>query len=311
MHLKSPHHVRFSVRDLDKQEKFANDFGLITEERTEEKLVMRTQGGDVVAYIAFKGDEDRYLGIAFEAEDESVLEEAISKHGATRLEPDSIPGVEQAVSMLDPDGNQVIIVYGVTQRPPGEAYPELAFNTPFNKTRLGRSQSPRDRGPARLWRLGHMGLFVKSFEKSSAWYSEKLGLIGSDIYHVPNVPQAKIVGFFRLDRGDEYVDHHVLAIMQDETRTDCHHISFEAQDYEAQGRTHRFLEAKQYESIWGVGRHPHGSHIFDVWRSPDGARFETFSDTDLFKAQDGTNIHDISTVDMDVWSNQGPEKYFM
>ena len=59
-----------------------------------------------------------------------------------------------------------------------------------------------------------------------------------------------------------------------------------------------------------VGRHPHGSHVFDVWRSPDDARFETFSDTDLFQASDGTNLHDISTVIMDEWLDDGPERYF-
>jgi hypothetical protein len=101
----------------------------------------------------------------------------------------------------------------------------------------------------------------------------------------------------------------VVALMQDE-RGGCHHISFEVQDYEAQNRTHRFLKRQHYESIWGVGRHPHGSHVFDVWRSPDGARFETFSDTDLFRASDGTNLHDISTVIMDEWVDDGPERYF-
>jgi catechol 2,3-dioxygenase-like lactoylglutathione lyase family enzyme len=311
MRLKCPHHVRFTVKDLDAQERFANDFGLITEEKSDDQLVMRTRGGDVVSYIAVKGDKDGYLGIAFETENEADLEEAISEHGARKMEAGSIPGVEQAVMLNDPDGHQVIIVLGVTRRPAEEMYPEIVLNTPFKKERFGRNQFTRDLGPARLWRFGHMGLFVKSFAASSMWYQETLGLIGSDIYHIPGMPQAKIVGFFRLNRGDEYVDHHVLAFMQDETRTDCHHISFEVQDFEAQQRTHRFLQDQEYESIWGVGRHPHGSHIFDVWRSPDGARFETFSDTDLFREENGTNIHDISTIEMDIWSSEGPEKYFI
>ena len=303
------HHVCFKVRDLDSLEGFATDFGLVTAERTADRLVMRTSGGDEAVYVAFKGDVDAFVGLAFEVEDRSVLQHAVDAFGASAIAQSTLPGGGEFVSLTDPDGNQVLLINGSTRREQGEAYPELVHNTPFEKRRFGRNQFPRERGPARLWRLGHVGLFVKSFAQSTAWYAEKLGLIGSDIYHVPGQPQARIVGFFRLDRGDEYVDHHVIAFMQDE-RGGCHHISFETQDYEAQQRTHRYLGSKDYEAIWGVGRHPHGSHVFDVWRAPDGARFETFSDTDLFRAQDGTRFHDITSVVVDEWTDNTPERYF-
>lgn len=309
MQLKALHHVKFHVRDLDKQEAFATDFGLITEERTADRLVMRTRGGDRHVYIAERGDQDAFLGMAFEVEDEASLDEAIELHGACPIVKAALLAAARGVALTDPDGNEVVLLYGPERRPAEEPYPELEHNTPFRKERFGKVQHPRERGPARLWRIGHLGLFVRNFAVSNAWYVEKLGLIGSDVYHVPGQPQLRIVGFFRLDRGDEFVDHHVLALMQDE-RGGCHHISFEAQDYEAQNRTHRFLKAKEYESIWGVGRHPHGSHVFDVWRSPDDARFETFSDTDLLRARDGTTLHDISNVQMDAWSDDGPERYF-
>jgi catechol 2,3-dioxygenase-like lactoylglutathione lyase family enzyme len=309
MRINAIHHVRFAVRDLDRQDTFARDFGLMPVERSNDCLVMRTCGGDSFAYIAERGDRDRFIGLAFEVEDEASLDEAVAELGAKESAALSLPGGGRSVSLIDPDGNEIMLVHGNVRRDADEAYPELMHNTPFRKERFGRNQHPREIGPARLWRLGHVGLFVKSFRASAAWYAETLGLIGSDIYHVPGQPQAQIVGFFRLDRGEEYVDHHVVALMQDE-RGGCHHISFEAQDYEAQNRTHRFLKRQSYESIWGVGRHPHGSHVFDVWRGPDGARFETFSDTDLFRASDGTNLHDISTVVMDEWVDDGPERYF-
>ena len=309
MKLKGLHHVRFQVRDPDRLEEFAHDFGLLTAERTDGRLVLRTSGGDECVYVATKGDTDRLIGLAFDVEDRASLDDATANLGASPVSLLDLPGGGESVSLTDPDGNQVLLVHGATRRSPDEAYPELVINTPFAKHRFGRNQFPRERGPARLWRIGHIGLFVKSFAQSTAWYAEKLGLIGSDVYHIPGQPQAKIVGFFRIDRGDDYVDHHVVAFMQDE-RGGCHHISFETQDFEAQQRTHRYLGAKDYESIWGVGRHPHGSHVFDVWRSPDGARFETFSDTDLFRAGDGTNFHDISTITLDEWTDDGPERYF-
>jgi len=309
MPLKALHHVKFQVRDLDRQEAFATDFGLSTAERSAERLVMKTRGGDPFVYVALQGDDDRFLGLAFEVEEREDLERATGLEGAGPIYQSDLPGGGEAVRLADPDRNEIVLLHGAARSGSGEAYDELQINTPFNKQRFGRNQHPRDTGPARLWRIGHVGLFIRDFAKSTDWYARNLGLIGSDIYHVPGVPAARVVGFFRLDRGDEYVDHHVIAFMQDE-RGGCHHISFETQDYEAQHRTHRFLRSKDYESIWGVGRHPHGSHVFDVWRSPDGARFETFSDTDLFRKEDGTRLHDISKVVMDEWSNDGPERYF-
>lgn len=309
MRLKALHHVRFQVRDLDKQERFGTDFGLITAERTADRLVMHTRGGDQCAYVAVKGDSDKFIGLAFEVDDAASLDEAVTDLGASAVENLDLPGGGRSVSLTDPDGNTVMLVHGVTRADAGDAYPELLLNTPFEKRRFGRNQHGRERGPAQLWRIGHIGLFVKSFRASTEWYARNLGLVGSDIYHIPGQPQAQIVGFFRMDRGEEYVDHHVVAFMQDE-RGGCHHISFEAQDFEAQQRTHRYLGSKAYEAIWGVGRHPHGSHVFDVWRAPDGARFETFSDTDLFRKDHGTNIHDISQVVMDEWSDDEPTRYF-
>lgn len=310
MRLQGLHHVRFAVQDLAALRTFAEDFGLVTAEARDDRLVMRTRGGDSCCYVAEQADHDGLIGLAFTAEDRSVLDHAVSELGASGPTTLDLPGGGEAVTLRDPDGNEVLIVHGSARRPPEAAYPELVINTPFRRERFGRNQHSRDCGPAQLWRLGHIGLFVKDFPTATAWYSANLGLIGSDLYHVPGVPRALIVGFFRLDRGDDYVDHHVVAFMQD-PRGGAHHISFEAQDYEAQARTHRYLRRQAHEPVWGVGRHPHGSHVFDVWRAPDGARFETFSDTDLFRASDGTKVHDIATVTLDEWRDEGPERYFL
>lgn len=310
MLIKGLHHLRFRVRDLDRQERFCSDFGLVTAERTPDRLVMRTRGGDECCYVAVKGEDDGFLGLAFEVDDEASLDEAIARHGGGPKIGLQLPGGGTSVSLRDPDANEVQLVHGSRRRSADAPDADLVINTPFQKHRFGRQQTARERAPARLWRLGHAALFVRSFAASHAWYAEHLGLIASDIYHVPGQPQARIVGFLRLDRGDQWVDHHVLALMQD-ARGGCHHLSFEVHDFEAQQRTHRYLRSKSHESIWGVGRHPHGSHVFDVWRAPDRARFETFSDTDLFRAADGTRIHDISTVVMDEWSDDTPERYFV
>lgn len=308
--LKSLHHVKFKVKDMEKLKKFATDFGLITVDETSERLVMGALGGDTGVYVAEKAEHDAFSGFAFEVENRSDLDSAVSNLGATEVAELDLPCGGQYVTLKDPDGNEICLVHGTSRVAEGTLEPELMINTPARKVRFGQNQINRDFGPARLWRIGHIGIFVKDYAASSAWYRETLGLIGSDVYNIPGQPKAQIVGFFRMNKGEEYVDHHVVALMQDE-RGGCHHISFEVQDYEAQFVTHRYLESKKYESIWGVGRHPHGSHVFDVWRSPDGARFETFSDTDLFQESYGTHYHDISSVDMDKWSSEPPDKYFI
>jgi catechol 2,3-dioxygenase-like lactoylglutathione lyase family enzyme len=311
MRIKSPHHVRFQVPDLDKTETFAQDFGLLTVERTEQRLVMRTGGGDAFAYSAEKGDEAKFLGLAFEVEGKSDLESAISEHGASPIRELTTPGGGLAVTLIDPNGFEIDLVYGIERVNPEEAYKHLEMNAPGQYSRDGRFEPKRNLGPAKLFRLGHVGLFIPSFAETLPFYKEVLGLIPSDIYHVPGMPQAEIVGFVRLDRGEELVDHHVISLMQSQTgEAACHHISFEAQDFEAQFMTHRYLESKDYELVWGVGRHPHGSHIFDVWRDPDRNRFETFSDTDRLKASDGTRVHDISQVEIDIWRSDPPDRYF-
>jgi len=311
MRLKSIHHVKFQVPDLAQTEAFAQDFGLLTVERNEQHLVMRTGGGDAFAYIAEKADKASFIGLAFEVESEDDLASAVSEHNASPIRELTTPGGGLAVTLTDPNGFKIDLVHGIERVSAEAAYDPLVMNAPGQYIREERFEPKRPMAPAKLFRLGHVGLFVPSFMQTLPWYKDVLGLIPSDVYHIPGQPHVQIVGFCRLDRGEELVDHHVIALMQSQTgETACHHISFEAQDFEAQFMTHRYLESKEYELVWGVGRHPHGSHIFDVWRDPDRNRFETFSDTDRLKASDGSRVHNIAEVEMDVWSSEPPDRYF-
>ncbi|WP_404478072.1 VOC family protein [Novosphingobium sp. BL-52-GroH] len=309
MALLGMHHLTVRSADLDATEAFAHDFGLLTVERSADRLVMRTGGGDAFAYVAQRADAPGFIGFAVEAESEADLRHAVERHGATPIRDLHTPGGGKAVSLTDPNGFRVDLVTGIARSHAAGRDPDLAHNVPGAQTRIGGNQHRRPLGPPHTYRLGHLGLFVTSFRETAAWYEARLGMIGSDVYHAPDLPQAKIVGFYRLNRGEDWVDHHMLALMQREV-PDLHHASFEVQDYEAQFVAHRYLEAQGHELIWGVGRHPHGSHVFDVWRDPNGHRFETFSDTDLLNAREPTHVHDISTVQMDVWRSDPPDRYF-
>jgi catechol 2,3-dioxygenase-like lactoylglutathione lyase family enzyme len=303
------HHVRFGVPDLDRTESFANDFGLRTVTREESRLVMRTSGGDAFCYIAEAASEPEFRGLAFTVPDLAALEEAVSHHGASPIRELDTPGGGRGVSLTDPEGLSIDLVTGIAELVPEPGHPPLTLNYPDQKARQHVAQSTRSLGPPTLFRLGHIGLYVRDFSVMSSWYQNVLGLRISDTMHLPHQPEKKVVGFFRVDRGSELVDHHTIFLAQF-GKTDCHHISLEIQDFEAQFVAHRWLEKQGWKPNWGVGRHPLGSHVFDVWFDPDGYRWETFSDTDIVDASQRPGNHDIHDAQMDLWSSESPERYF-
>ena len=308
MALKSLHHVAFTAPDIDKTQKFAEDFGLRTVEKNDDHLVMKTGGGDAWCYRVERGERG-FLGLGFLVEKESDLEDAVKDHGATPIRKLDTPGGGLAVTLTSPEGMKVDLVYGIEGDTPVEPHPELRLNTPASRTRFAVPQETRPLGPASLYRLGHLGLYVNDYKKNAEWFVNTLGMIVTDSMHIPGMPQKTVVGFLRVDRGEDYVDHHSVFLAEDK-RSDLHHISFEAQDYEAQFRAHRWLGSQGHELNWGVGRHPLGCHVFDVWFDPDRYRFETFTDTDLVNNKHVHGHHDISKHEMDCWSDEPAGKYF-
>jgi catechol 2,3-dioxygenase-like lactoylglutathione lyase family enzyme len=184
----------------------------------------------------------------------------------------------------------------------------MIINQGPDKARRGPVQYQPPLEPPKLLRLGHVGLFVRDFKACDAWYRKVLGLLPSDLMYAGE-PANTIAGFFRINRGSEWVDHHTVALFGF-GKSDLHHISFEVQNAEAQFIAHRWLAGKGHKTVWGVGRHPKGSHVFDVWREPSGYRFETYSDTDLCTADKPPGVFDITTMEMDLWSDRSHEAYF-
>lgn len=310
MKVRSLHHVRFASPDLARAEQFAIDFGLRTVERTAERLVMRTSGGgDAFCYVAELAPERGFKSLGFAVGDESVLQEAVERHGASPIRALDTPGGGKAVTLTDPEGIAVDLVAGIGEGDGSPQHPALELNLPHRKQRVNLEQARREPGPATLFRLGHVGLYVRDYDRMAAWYRDVLGLLVSDTIHAPGEPEKRFSGFLRVDHGPEPVDHHSIFLAQF-GKTDCHHISFEVQDFEAQFMAHSYLESKGWTPNWGVGRHPQGSHVFDVWFNPDRYRFETFSDTSVFDASKQPVNYDVHDVVMDIWTTRSPEPYF-
>jgi len=308
LHLRSLHHVVFQVQDRAAGERFAVDFGLQIAASDERRTYLRGAGADPYHVVLESDEHNAFLGAAVVVESEQDLQRAVADHGASAIRDLQGPGGGRAVTLVDPEGLQWHLVCEIA---PAVAQPlreSLRVNTGAAKHRRGITQHKPALGPPQLLKLGHIGIFVQDFARQSRWLRDVLGLLPSDVLYA-GTPDHGIGGFFRLDRGDEWVDHHILAVFA-MGRSDCHHVSFEVQDSEAQFLAHRWMSKQGWQPVWGVGRHPLGSHVFDVWRAPSGYRFETYSDTDLCNASQPMQLHDVKDAQMDLWSNERPDRYF-
>ena len=309
MSLVGLHHVQIGVPDSAASVAFLQDFGLLPADQAGDTQYLRSSGTNSYSVVLEPSDEARLIAVAFEVENAADLERAVEQHGGTAPQPMTGPGGGTFVDLTDPEGKTIRLVHGVAKRAPDElSRPNVEFNYGNDKTRKGAPQHRLPTGPAQLLRMGHVGLFVRDMTACDKWYQDVLGLLESDRFY-GGKPDNYIAGFYRLNRGDEWVDHHTIALFG-YGRNDLHHVSFEVQDFEAQFVSHRWLHQRQYESIWGVGRHPKGCHVFDLWREPAGYRFETFSDTDLYTADHKAGLFPIEETEMDLWRDRSHEPYF-
>jgi catechol 2,3-dioxygenase-like lactoylglutathione lyase family enzyme len=306
--LEAIHHVRFAVRDLDASERFALDFGLTVASRSSNRVFMRGTGSDAYSYVAERGERTQLLGIAFAVESRDELSRAVAEFGASPMRPLDGPGGGYAVSLRDPDGTPIDLISQIAPALPVPLRPDIRYNTGLVKSRRGARQLMPDRAPPQVIRLGHAGIFVTDFARSVEWYTRTLGLLLSDGVHMAEGGKT-LAAFYRLNRGDEWVDHHSIAMFAGAT-PGIQHISFEVQDIEAQLLAHEWLSKRGWQPLWGVGRHGLGSHIFDVWWEPNDIRFETFTDTDLCSAERPGEIFPV-TDNLTRWGPQMPAEYVM
>lgn len=308
MRLIGLHHIHLRVPDLVASRAFLADFGLVEAGEADGKVFLRGAGPAAYNVVLERGDTAALVALALEVEDREELDTAASIHGATPVAPLAGPGGGVAVTLRDPEGSAVRLVHGVARRNPDPLRDGLVSNFGDDKPRKGASQNTAALGPPQLLRLGHIGMFVRDAKACDAWYRNVLGLLPSDLMYA-GAPDNLTAGFYRIDRGDQWVDHHTIALFG-LGKSDLHHVSFEVQDCEIQFMAHRWLERHGHDPVWGVGRHPKGSHIFDVWRDPSGYRFETFSDTDLLTAAHEPDVFPIQDAEMDLWSDRHFEAYF-
>ena len=273
--------VRVSAPGLDAAERFLTEFGLQVAERTDGSLYLRGSDAEAPCYILSAGSS-AVTAIGFEVDDAQALDAFAAMPGASAVSAMDGPGGGRVVRMMDPVGMQVEIVHGRSPLDPLPPAPAHAYNMNGQKLRAGALPAV-PRGPSTVRRLGHLVLESADPESLYRWYNQHLGLLVSDAVRLPDGSPQMI--FSRLDRGDAFVDHHVIGFqfaLDEGVRVQ--HMAFEVGNLDDLMGGHEHLKRRRYKHVWGIGRHLLGGQIFDYWKSPYGVIHEHWTDTDLVNA---------------------------
>jgi len=272
--------LEFQKPDLARAEAFANAFGFATALRTHDELHLRGTDADTPCVIIRRGSGSRFLGAAYQAEDEAdVLRLAGATGADTRPLPETRGGL--TVDLVDPSGIPVRVVAGMH---PHESLPSQSphiLNFGHELRRVNAMQRP-PREPAKVRRLGHVVLQTTRYRDALNWYLDNLGMIVSDFLFFPGQRErGPTMSFIRCDRGSTPADHHTLALALGPQNRYVH-SAYQVCDLDALAAGGEYLAERGYFRSWGIGRHVQGSQIFDYWRDPDGFMVEHFADGDMF-----------------------------
>ena len=162
---------RLRSPDLDKQEEFLTDFGMVRAERTKNALYMRGTDAPHHLHVTEFG-EPRYVGIAVHAASLEDLDRVSRVAGASKIEDIDEPGGGKRVRLADPDGYQVEVVYGMERLDPIPVK-RPAVNSGNDKYRRKGELFRVEPGPSHIKRLGHFVVMSTNFDKT-------LGLVPRD-----------------------------------------------------------------------------------------------------------------------------------
>lgn len=271
-------YVRVAAPDRAKAEEFLLDFGLRIAARTTDATYLRGTDAESHCYVLTEGPSD-VLAIAFEVDDAADLETIARVEGASAIEKLDEPAGGSVVRLTDPNGLRVEIVHGQATLEATEAAPAHEYNMNGDQRRRGPLPGIRP-GASHVRRIGHLVLESPDPARLHDWYEAHFGLRKSDEVHLPDGRTQ--MRFAHVDRGDEFVDHHVVGFQYAlDEGVRVQHIAFEVGNFDDLMAGHQHLKARRRKPIWGVGRHRYGGQIYDYWANPWGVIHEHWTDTDL------------------------------
>jgi len=299
-------HVIYRHPDLDAAEHFYGDFGLRPAGRSDGRLYLRGTGPSPYAHVAEQAATPGFVGVAYQVESIDDLEQAAAAPGAGAVEAIDGPGGGHRVSLADRDGFRIDLVHGIAPAEPLAMRAPLPLNNAIVKRRFGGTQRPAAE-PAAIRRLGHVALTVSDVGASVDWLTRTLGLLVSDLLF--DGSRDNLVGaFLRFDRGEEWVDHHALAVFKGRG-VHLHHASYEVQDFDAAVIGNAWLTRQGWSPMWGIGRHVLGSQIFDYWRDPSGFMVEHYTDGDLCQRDTPMGYHQARPEALYQWGPNVPPTF--
>jgi catechol 2,3-dioxygenase-like lactoylglutathione lyase family enzyme len=281
---------RLRAPDLDAMEVFLTEFGLVKAARTANALYMRGTGPAHHLHITERG-EPGFVSLAYYARSEDDLHR-IAEHpdATTGVHAIDEPGGGKRVFLKEPtNGFRIEIVHGI------EKMPELpvTYRSPTwdaeTMTTIGDAKRLRF-GPAHVRRISHGVVATPHLKPTQQWFVDTLGLLSTDEFYMGSRDNL-VGGFFRLDRGDDPVDHHVLNVYWNPKRAGLQHASFVVENVEDLLIGHAHLtRLNKWHHERGVGYHPPGGQIFDYWINQYGQMHELYLPTQQFTTSDPTNI---------------------
>ena len=206
-------YARYHHNDVSASRKFLLDFGFTIVQETKDKILYRGFGSDPVCVISEASPTGKatFEGGGWAVDSYEDLETAARIPGASSITDCAELIGGKFVSLKDPAGGPIYVHWGERKRSATEIeHPKaLKFNTWDNKRRLGEIQRLPD-GPSDVHKLGHYGYEVPfaKYDDTLNWYLTNFTLAPSDCLFSPETNR-DIMAFIHIDRGEEYVDHHV------------------------------------------------------------------------------------------------------
>jgi catechol 2,3-dioxygenase-like lactoylglutathione lyase family enzyme len=304
-------YVIYRHRELHRVEQFLLDFGLVRAGEAGSTRLFRGSAGAPFCYIlqqAAVDEQPGFVGLGVLVDDQTELAKAAA-HRSALGGIEAVMGGAQRVSLHDPSGFRIDLLHGML------AAEQLPHSHPFlinhtcNKPRRAETQRTAH-APAVVYRLGHVALLVEDVATSLEWYRDALGMLLSDALYEDRGGERILTGaFLRCDRGNEWTDHHTVAIFATSREPGIHHASFEVTDLDALAAGGHWLRRRGWKAEWGIGRHVLGSQIFAYWRDPAGFMLEHFTDGDIFQANKEAEYHLASADMLYQWGPEVPQSW--
>jgi catechol 2,3-dioxygenase-like lactoylglutathione lyase family enzyme len=288
-------YVRLGAPDLDVQEKFLTEFGLVKVHRDAQRLYMRGMGRAPFIHVTELGESGVHA-VGYEVHPDVPIESLQERFGA-QVETIEEPGGGKRLCLTDPNGMRVELVQGRAE----------VAEMPRRVALRGAQGGSKDSGAAKIERLVHTAYMTTRLQETMAWYQENFGFLATDELYIEK-PGNTLGRFVRVDLGDEPVLHHVLFIFRGE-KNGLHHCSFEVERVDEIFTGGDHLHRLDYDHVRGIGRHALGSQIFDYWMSPFGVMHEHWSSSEKMNAHSSFNEIQIGAGMVHDSGEKPPERF--